>query len=123
MNLAGKTITHSWSEGLWAGASFVTVFCSENELVWNNVTNPDEVTAERETYVRVDLSDDIAQISWRESPDTTNLGLIWTLNFATNQITGVIVNAMPEQNVNVAGTFTMTDGVQVDTALGLTGCS
>ena len=121
-NLVGKTVHHSWTQGPWAGASFVTLFCSEDTLVWNNISDPDNVSSEKETYVRAEIAPGIAQISWKEDPANTNFGLIWTLNFNDNSITGVIVNADPKANVNVSGTFEVVEGLDVNTDAGLMGC-
>ena len=74
----------------------------------------------KKTYVRSDIAPGIVQISWKEAPDTTNFGLIWTLNFNTNEITGVIVNVDTHANVNVSGRFEVKPGLAVDA--GLMGC-
>ena len=100
-DLVGNTVHHTWTAGPWAGASFVTLFCSAATLVWNNISDPENVMSEKKTYVRSDIAPGIVQISWKEAPDTTNFGLIWTLNFNTNEITGVIVNVDTHANVNV----------------------
>lgn len=119
--LSGKTIRHAWSTNPWMpggpSPTFVTVVCDDETLVWNNITDAEHPTAEKEHYVRTDLADGVIQVAWRESPDTTNLAVIWTLDFNTSQIYGVLVNVEPTRNFHVRGTFSIADGTAVDAPL------
>lgn len=123
-DLVGKTVKHSWSKGPFPegmpAPTFQTLFCSADTLVWNNITDPAAVTASQETYAHAEVAPGVVQISWKESPETTNFGLIWTLNFNTNEIFGVIVNADPNMNMNVSGNFEVVDGLEV--GAGMNGC-
>jgi predicted SnoaL-like aldol condensation-catalyzing enzyme len=119
--LVGKQVKHQWTKGPWAGASFTTLFCNDSDLVWNNTSDPDKITFEKEKYVRRDIGDGVVQISWKEDPNRTNFGLIWTLDFNTNKIYGVIVNASPTENINVEGKFEVINSLEVEK--GLTGCN
>lgn len=118
--LIGKKVKHEWKKGPWTGATFTTFFCSESVLTWNNTTDPDHITSEIEQYYRTEIAEGIVQISWKEDPDTTNFGLIWTLNFNTNKIYGVIINASPTENINVEGDFSVIDSLEKEE--GLKGC-
>ena len=103
--LIGKAVKHSWTKGIAKKACFETIFCNERELVWNNITDLTKITSEKNAYIRTDITDGIVQISWRENPKTTNYGLIWTLDFNKHKIYGVIVNALPNENLVVEGNF------------------
>lgn len=118
--LVGKKVKHQWTKGLWSGASFTTFFCSENVLTWNNTSDPSNISSESEQYYRTEIAEGIIQISWKEDPETTNFGLIWTLNFNTKKIYGVIVNASKTENINVEGDFEVIDSLEIEE--GLTGC-
>ena len=80
INLAGTTVRHAWTTNPWMPGgpkpTFVTVICDDETLVWNNVTDPDNPTAEKERYVRTDLAEGVIQVAWRESPDTTDLAIM-----------------------------------------------
>ncbi|MEM1177221.1 MAG: hypothetical protein AAGM22_02655, partial [Acidobacteriota bacterium] len=119
-DLVGKQIRHRWTKGPFAGASFTTLFCSESLMAWNNTSNPEAITSDREAYVRTELADGVVQLSWKEDPKKTNFGLIWTLNFNTQTVYGVIVNASPTENVNLEGHFEVFDTLEVGE--GLNGC-
>ena len=121
ITLTGTTIRHSWDTNPFSpggpNPSFVTVICDDQTLVWNNITDPDNPMAEKEHYVRTDLAEGLVQVSWRESPDTTNFAVIWTLDFNTQRIYGVLVNVEPTRNFNVVGRFTQTPGTEVSAPL------
>lgn len=122
--LVGKTVTHEWTENPYGAdkpvPSYVTFFCDDSTLVWNAVTDPSDIRSGTETYTRTDFAPGIVQITWKESPDTSNYGVIWTLKFETMESYGVIVNADPNANQILAGTLGVTDGLTP--ADGLTGC-
>lgn len=113
--LLGKTIVHSWTEGPLPSdmpkPAFETSFCSTERLVWNNVTDPAAITGQAETYTTTTIAPGIVQINWKESPETTNLGVVWTLNFNAGRIHGVIVNGNPEMNLVLSGLFELRDGL------------
>ncbi len=121
IRIAGTTVRHAWTTNPWApggpNPTFVTVICDDETLVWNNVTDPDHPTFEREHYVRTDLAEGIVQVAWRESPETTNLAVIWTLDFNTNRIHGVLVNVVPTRNDHLTGEFSLTEGTSVEPPL------
>lgn len=117
IELSGKTVKHQWIKGPWAGASFTTFFCNNENLIWNNTTNPNEISSEKEKYIRRDIAEGIVQISWKENPKTTDFGLIWTLNFNKHKIYGVIVNASKTENINVEGTFEIINSLTPEKGL------
>jgi hypothetical protein len=123
-DIVGKTIVHSWAIGPFPAdmprPAFETLFCSADRLVWNNVTDPDAIIGQAENYSRVEIGEGIVQISWKESPETTNLGVVWTLNFNSGKIYGVIVNGNPKMNFVLEGEFTVRDGTSP--APGRSGC-
>lgn len=123
-DLVGKTVTHDWTVNPWGNdepvPSYVTYFCDSEKLVWNAVTDPANIRHGTEMYTRVDLAPGIVQIAWKESPDTSNLGVIWTMNFDSEESFGVIVNGDPDTNAIVSGTLEVRDGLS--NAEGLTGC-
>jgi hypothetical protein len=123
-NLVGKTFTHSWTINTFPAGSpvpaYVTIICDYETLVWNNVTDPKHVTSGVESYLVRAIDKDIVQVSWKESPETTNYGMVWTLNFRTNEIFGVLVNVDKKTNYSVAGKFQIKQGTAA--AKPLTGC-
>ena len=123
-NLVGKTFTHSWTINTlpetWSTPAYVMIFCDYETLVWNNVTDPKNVTSGVESYLVRTIDKDIVQVSWKESPETTNHANVWTLNFRTNEIFGVLINVNKKINYSVAGKFQSKQGTTV--AKPLTGC-
>ena len=123
-NLVGKTFSHSWTINTlpetWATPAYVTIFCDYETLVWNNVTDPRKVTSGAENYLVRKIDKDIVQVAWKESPETTNYGMVWTLNFRTNEIFGMLINVDKKINYSVAGKFQSKQGTTVDKPL--TGC-
>ncbi len=137
VSFSGNTIKHTWTEGAFAGAEFITFICDDNTLVWNQTRYPDAFgggkitppSTSKEQYAIADVYAGILQVSWRENG--TNLGIqsvIWTLNFATNKIYGALVfegdfgfgvdiNDAPldaegnRQNFTVSGTFEVIEGI------------
>jgi hypothetical protein len=122
--LVGKTVTHDWTQNPYGAdtpvPSYVTFFCDDTTLVWNAVTDPSDIRSGREAYTRTDLAPGIVQITWKESPETSNYGVIWTMKFDTMESFGVVVNAEPDANQILAGTLGLTEGLAP--AEGLTGC-
>ena len=123
--LIGKKITHSWTENTfpegWPTPTYVTVICDAKKLIWNNVTDMDNFSYGEEEYTAIELAPNIIQVSWKESPETTNYGIIWTLDLNTNKIKGVLVNIDSRVNYVVSGTFTIEDDIEVEKPL--VGCS
>lgn len=123
-NLVGKTITHAWTINTFPAdrpaPSYVTLFCDYETLVWNDVTDQKNVISGVESYLVREIDKDIVQVSWKESPETTNYGMVWTLNFRTNEIFGVLVNVDKKINYSVAGKFQSRQGTTA--AKPLTGC-
>lgn len=104
----GVVVRHGWEQPFAPGGAlprFVTSIASPNELVWHNVTDPEAISSGTEYYVRTDLAPGIVQITWKESPDTTDFGVVWTLNVDSGRIHGVIVNADPKRNMVLSGDF------------------
>ena len=121
IRLVGNTFVHTWTINPFPEAQpspkYETLFCDEDTLVWNDVTDSTRVQSGVETYVLTELSPGVVQVTWKESPDTTNHGVVWTLNFRTYAIYGVRVNADPHTNHVLAGGFSFRDGVRADVPL------
>ncbi|MDX5594608.1 hypothetical protein [Pseudovibrio sp. SPO723] len=114
-DLLGKTLTHAWQEAKADGEAiekrFETFFCETDKLVWNDVT---EISAPKHgvaSYTMTQISPDIAQLTWRGSPESQQLGYVWTLDFSQGKVYGVIINADADRNVTVEGTFEVLSGV------------
>jgi len=107
--LTGSVISHSWTENTfpqtWPTPKFETYICDEKTLVWNNITDLNRPTSGIETYHVVELAPRLLQVSWKESPETTNYGVIWTLDFNNMVIRGVLVNLDTNVNYEVSGIF------------------
>jgi len=114
-------MTYKWNinslPSEWGTPEYVTVICDAETLVWNNVTDPDNITSGVERYETSEVSPGILQLSWKESPETTNLGVILTINLGAYAIYGVIVNIDPFVNYTVAGGINFRRGVEVDPML------
>lgn len=82
------------------------MICDAKKLIWNNITDMDNFSYGEEEYTAVELAPNFIQVSWKESPKTTNYGIIWTLDLNINQIKGVLVNIDSRVNYVVSGTFT-----------------
>jgi hypothetical protein len=121
IRLVGNTFVHSWTINPFPRSrpvpKYETLFCDEDTLVWNDVTDLSKVHSGVETYVLTELSPGVVQVTWKESPETTNHGVVWTLNFRTYAIYGVRVNADPNANHVLAGGFSFRDGVQAKVPL------
>jgi hypothetical protein len=113
VRLVGKTFSHSWTVNKypkdWPTPKYVTLFCDEKTVVWNNVTDTENVYSGIEQYELTEIDPGILQVTWKESPDTTKFGITWTLNFRTWAIYGVVVNVDPKSNFSVAGGFSFRD--------------
>lgn len=122
--LVGKTTEHVWSNNDfptdWPAPKYKVIFCDSETLVWNNITNIENINSGVEKYSVVELGENLIQVSWKESPETTNYGIIWTLNFKTSDIYGVLVNIDPGKNYVVSGKFDIKKGTKV--AAPLKGC-
>lgn len=124
VRLSGKTLTYSWTINTlpedWSTPKYITFICDEKTLVWNNVTDKNKVISGVEKYELSEVSPGVLQISWKESPKTTDYGVILTFSFISYGIYGVLVNVDPEINYSVAGGFNIYDGIQAEKPL--TGC-
>ena len=107
--LTGTVISHSWTENTfpksWPTPKFETFICDEETLIWNNITNMKHLTHGVEKYTVVEIAPKLLQVSWKESPETTNYGIIWTLDFNQMVIRGVLVNIDANTNFVVSGKF------------------
>jgi len=116
IRLVGNTFVHAWTVNPFREKrpppKYETRFCDEQMLVWNNVTDLSKVESGVEKYELTELSPGVLQVTWKESPETTNHGVVWTLNFRTYAIYGVRVNVDPNVNYVVAGGFSFRDGLQ-----------
>ncbi len=101
-NLSGKTIKHTWTEGPFAGAGYETTITSENALSWKAVAGQPKGMTGTETYTRADIAPGVVQLSWKEVA-TTGFTLVWTLNFNTMKVYGVIGDK--DKNYVLAGEF------------------
>lgn len=121
IRLVGNTFVHSWTINPFPkerpAPKYETFFCDEDTLVWNNVTDMSKVRSGVETYELTELSPGVLQVTWKESPETTNHGVVWTLNFRTYAIYGVRVNVDPNTNQVLAGGFSYRDGMQTEVPL------
>lgn len=121
VRLVGNTFVHAWTINPYRDGTpapkYETRFCDERTLVWSDVTDLSNVTSGIEKYVLTEISPGVLQVTWKESPATTDLGVVWTLNFGTYAIYGVVVNA--DRNVNhvFAGGFSFREGVAADPPL------
>ena len=70
-----------------------------------------------QNYELTELSPGVLQVTWKESPETTNQGVVWTLNFGTYAIYGVLVNLDPTANYVVAGGFSVRKGLHAQAPL------
>lgn len=117
VRLTGNTFVYSWTINPYADGTpaprYETRFCDERTLVWNDVTDPNDVKSGAETYELTELDPGVVQVTWKESPQATNHGVVLTINFRTYAIYGVVVNAEPDRNTILAGGFSFRDGVQV----------
>jgi len=114
IDLVGKQVRHSWDEN---GMSFVSLFCNDTTFVWNDLSSPDGIVTGVETYVRVEISDEVVQYSWKESPLERDFGLAWTFNFSTKRVYGMIVNVFPDFNLNLSADYTIIDNLEVEDGL------
>ena len=123
--LVGTKLSHRWTEVAeqHEPGSFVTLFCRDDTLVWNDTSNPDDVRSGREAYVRTDLAPGIVQVSWKQSPEVDEVGVVWTLNFETNRIHGVVIRTGANDNELSAGEFEQSDDMTVDISAGLQDCA
>lgn len=107
--LTGSVISHSWTENTfpktWPTPKFETFFCDDKTLIWNNITDKNHLKFGVEQYNVVELAPKLLQVSWKESPETTNYGIIWTLDFNQRVIRGVLVNIDTKVNFVVSGKF------------------
>ncbi len=107
--LTGSTISHSWTENTfpttWSTPKFETFICDDKMLIWNNITDMKHLTSGVEEYTVVELAPKLLQVSWKESPETTNYGIVWTLDFNQMIIRGVLVNIDSKVNFVVSGKF------------------
>lgn len=114
--LIGKKVSHSWTENTfpkeWPTPTFETFICDANTLIWNNTTDMNNISSGVETYTAVELAPNVLQVSWKESPETTNYGIIWTLDFSDMTIKGVLVNIDPKRNFVVSGKFTLEEAIK-----------
>jgi len=83
--LVGNTTEHAWVNNNfpaeWPTPRYRVSFCSDDTLVWNNITNAANPDSGIEKYDAVQLGPDLLQVSWKESPETTNFGIVWKLDF------------------------------------------
>ena len=121
IRLVGNTFTHAWTVNTfpddWPTPKYETRFCDQETLVWNNVTDMRNVSSGVEKYELTELSPGVLQVTWKESPETTNQGVVWTLNFRTYAIYGVLVNLDPTANYVVAGGFSVRKGLHAQAPL------
>jgi hypothetical protein len=101
----------------WSTPRYVLLFCDEQTLVWNDVTDEDNVHSGVESYELTEIDPGVLQVSWKESPESTGYGVVLTINFHTWAIYGVLVNVDPGANYSVAGGFSFKSGVQVESPL------
>ncbi|OKL45211.1 hypothetical protein [Pseudovibrio exalbescens] len=124
-DLLGKTLTHVWQEASANGDTiekrFETFFCETDFLVWNDISQLADPEHHQAAYTMTEITPDITQVSWKDSPETSNLGYVWTLDFTTGKIFGVIINAEQDSNLQVEGTFEVLSGVTPSD--GRKGCS
>jgi hypothetical protein len=119
--ISGSMISHSWTENSfpnhWPAPKFETFICDDRTLVWNNITDMKKLTSGIEKYDAVELAPNLLQVSWKESPETTNYGIIWTLDFNKMSIHGVLVNIDSHVNYVVSGNFSQQKSLKGESYL------
>ncbi|MES0870326.1 hypothetical protein [Pseudovibrio sp. SCP19] len=106
----GKSLNFAWSitkDGAEAIEEKFTAFiCNAEALAWNTTSQfgKSKGTA---TYTVQQITPDITQISWKDNPQESNLGWVWTLDEASGKAYGVVVNSQPYENLAIEGEFTV----------------
>ena len=94
VRLVGNTFVHAWTINPYPDGTpapkYETRFCDDRTLVWSDVTDMSNVKSGIEEYELTEISPGVLQVTWKESPDTTDHGVVWTLNFGTYGIYGVV---------------------------------
>lgn len=111
IDFTGKQVRHSWDQN---GNSFVSLFCDEETLVWTDRTDPDNLVFGRETFTTTKLSDEVVMYEWKESPLARDFVLVWTFNFDTKRVYGVIGNVFPDSNLNLSADYEVIDNLEVE---------
>ena len=104
----GKSLNFAWSamtEGAGAMEEKFTAFiCDTEALAWNTTS---ELGRSRGSarYTVQQVTPDVIQISWKDDPQESNLGWIWTLDTTSGKAYGVVVNSEPYENLSIMGEF------------------
>ncbi|MGH0000149.1 hypothetical protein ACQU0X_08720 [Pseudovibrio ascidiaceicola] len=104
----GKSLNFAWTitkEGAEAiEEKFTTFICNSEALAWNTTSKLGKSKGSA-TYTVQQITPDITQISWKDNPQESNLGWVWTLDAASGKAYGVVINSQPYENLSIEGEF------------------
>ncbi|SDR38164.1 hypothetical protein [Pseudovibrio sp. Tun.PSC04-5.I4] len=107
----GRSINLAWKatkEGTEAAEeTFTTFICNAEKLAWKSTTTELGPAKGSANYTVQQVTPTITQISWKDNPQESNLGWVWTLDAATGKAYGVVVNSQPFENLPITGEFTV----------------
>jgi hypothetical protein len=87
MELAGKTLIHTWDEGAFQGAKYKMQFSSTN-IEWEAIDGKPKGAKGNDIYQSKVLENNVKRVVWQES--TTGYKLVLDYNFTDMVINGVI---------------------------------
>ncbi len=106
----GKSIHFVWTVTVKGAETieqnFATIICSAENLVWQSLSKNGKSNG-RATYTLQQITPEITQVSWKDNPQESNLGWVWTLDSSTGKAYGVVINAQPYENLTIAGNFSV----------------
>ena len=104
----GKSLNFAWTitkEGAEAIEEKFTAFiCDSEALAWNTTSTLGGGKGSA-IYTVQQITSDITQISWKDNPQESNLGWVWTLDAASGKAYGIVVNSHPYENLSIEGVF------------------
>lgn len=104
----GQSLNFAWSamkEGAGAMEEKFTAFiCNTEALAWNTTSELGSSKGSAR-YTVQQITPDVIQISWKDDPQESNLGWIWTLDTTSGKAYGVVVNSQPYENLSIMGEF------------------
>ncbi|GHB33091.1 hypothetical protein GCM10007094_22610 [Pseudovibrio japonicus] len=104
----GKSLSFAWSamkEGAGTVEEKFTAFiCDTEALAWNTTSELGRSKGSAR-YTVQQVTPDVIQISWKDDPQESNLGWIWTLDTTSGKAYGVVVNSQPYENLSIMGEF------------------
>ncbi|KZL23001.1 hypothetical protein [Pseudovibrio sp. WM33] len=104
----GKSLNFAWTitkEGAEAiEEKFTTFICNSEALAWNTTSKLGKSKGSA-TYTVQQITPEITQFSWKDNPQESNLGWVWTLDAASGKAYGVVINSQPYENLSIEGEF------------------